>query len=117
MLAHCLQASIGFLVTTLFDLSYGVFFTVLPMLLLGLVPVINGHVARQLIGASVMCGIEVGLVAQLMSEMASDTHDDGRIFVVSVSLCFYGTRHCVSIWCQWRVDAKHHVALCELSKY
>ncbi|HAE89873.1 MAG TPA: 1,4-alpha-glucan branching protein, partial [Idiomarina sp.] len=69
-LRQCLRiafgASIGFLVTTLFDLSYGVFFTVLPMLLLGLVPVINGHVARQLIGASVMCGIEVGLVAQLL---------------------------------------------------
>ncbi|EAQ31365.1 DUF2955 domain-containing protein [Idiomarina baltica] len=69
-LRQCLRiafgASIGFLVTTLFDLSYGVFFTVLPMLLLGLVPVINGHVARQLLAASVMCGVEVGIVAQLL---------------------------------------------------
>ncbi|WP_286822995.1 MULTISPECIES: DUF2955 domain-containing protein [unclassified Idiomarina] len=69
-LRQCLRiafgGSIGFLVTALFDLSYGVFFTVLPMLLLGLVPMINRQVARQILAASVMCGLEVGILAQIL---------------------------------------------------
>lgn len=59
-------ASIGFLITAVFGLSYGVFFTVLPMLLLGIVPVINAHVARQMLAASAICGLEVGLLAQVL---------------------------------------------------
>jgi len=69
-LRQCLRiafgGSIGFLVTALFDVSYGVFFTVLPMLLLGLVPMINWQVARQMLASSVMCGLEVGILAQVL---------------------------------------------------
>jgi uncharacterized membrane protein YccC len=35
------------------------------MLLLGLVPVMNGHAARQLLAAAVVCGIEVGIIGGL----------------------------------------------------
>lgn len=56
-------ATIGFFLCKLFGWSNGVFFTVTPMLLLGLVPVMSAHAMRQLIASAVMSGIEVGLIA------------------------------------------------------
>ncbi|MGL4937766.1 DUF2955 domain-containing protein, partial [Shewanella sp.] len=51
-LRQCLRiatgATIGFTLCKIFGWSNGVFFTVTPMLLLGLVPVMNGHAMRQL---------------------------------------------------------------------
>ncbi|ELI6424739.1 DUF2955 domain-containing protein, partial [Aeromonas veronii] len=47
----------GFLLCKLFGWNYGVFYTVTPVLLLGMVPVMNGHAARQLIAAAVVCGV------------------------------------------------------------
>ena len=49
----------------IFGWSNRVFFTVTPVLLLGLVPVMNGHAARQLIASAAMCGLEVGLLGGL----------------------------------------------------
>jgi uncharacterized membrane protein YccC len=40
-------ATIGFTVSKIMDWNYGTFFTVYPMLLLGLVPILNAHVIRQ----------------------------------------------------------------------
>ncbi|WP_040502428.1 DUF2955 domain-containing protein [Idiomarina xiamenensis] len=69
-LRQCLRitvgASVGFCFAKVFGWSYGVFFTVLPMLLLGLVPVMNGHAARQLLAAGVMCALEVGIIGGLL---------------------------------------------------
>jgi hypothetical protein len=68
-LRQCLRiafgSTIGFLLCKLFGWNYGVFFTVTPMLLLGMVPVMNGHAARQLIASAVTCGLEVGLLGGL----------------------------------------------------
>ncbi|MGL5046592.1 MAG: DUF2955 domain-containing protein [Shewanella sp.] len=65
-LRQCLRiatgATIGFTLCKIFGWSNGVFFTVTPMLLLGLVPVMNGHAMRQLLASSVMSGLEVGLL-------------------------------------------------------
>ncbi|TNH93190.1 1,4-alpha-glucan branching protein [Aeromonas sobria] len=55
----------GFLLCKLFGWSYGVFYTVTPVLLLGMVPVMNSHAARQLIAAAAVCGVEVGLLGGL----------------------------------------------------
>jgi hypothetical protein len=68
-LRQCLRiatgATLGFTICKLFDLQYGVFFTVFPMLLLGLVPVMNGHVMRQLLASAVLTGLEVGIIGGL----------------------------------------------------
>ncbi len=68
-LRQCLRiatgATIGFTLCKLFGWNYGVFFTVVPMLLLGMVPVMNLHAARQLIFSSVVCGLEVGILSGL----------------------------------------------------
>ncbi|MFV0595074.1 DUF2955 domain-containing protein [Shewanella sp.] len=65
-LRQCLRiatgGTIGFTLCKLFGWSNGVFFTVTPMLLLGLVPVMNGHAMRQLLASSAMAGLEVGLL-------------------------------------------------------
>lgn len=68
-LRQCLRIAFGcttgFLLCKLFGWSYGVFYTVTPVLLLGMVPVMNGHAARQLIAAAAVCGVEVGLLGGL----------------------------------------------------
>ncbi|MEE1982463.1 DUF2955 domain-containing protein [Shewanella xiamenensis] len=65
-LRQCLRiatgGTIGFTLCKLFGWSNGVFFTVTPMLLLGLVPVISGHAIRQLLASSAIAGLEVGLL-------------------------------------------------------
>ncbi len=55
-------ATLGFTISKLFGWNNGVFFTVTPMLLLGMVPVMNAHAARQLVAAAVVCALEVGLL-------------------------------------------------------
>lgn len=55
-------ASLGFIFCKYFDLSNGVFFVVTPVLLLGLIPVMNAHIARQCIAAGAVCAVEVGLL-------------------------------------------------------
>lgn len=65
-LRQCLRiatgATIGFSLCKFFGWSNGVFFTVTPMLLLGLVPVMSQHAMRQIIASSVMAGLEVGIL-------------------------------------------------------
>lgn len=58
-------ATFGFTMSKLFGWDYGVFFTVTPMLLLGMVPVMSAHAARQLFGSAIVCGLEVGILGGL----------------------------------------------------
>ncbi|MFC3032707.1 DUF2955 domain-containing protein [Pseudoalteromonas fenneropenaei] len=60
-------ATLGFTISKLFNWNYGVFFTVMPMLLLGLVPVISAHAARQLFASAVICALEVGILAGILA--------------------------------------------------
>lgn len=68
-LRQCLRiatgSTLGFALCKVMGWDNGVFFVVTPMLLLGLVPVMNGQAARQLIAASICCGIAVGLLGGL----------------------------------------------------
>jgi hypothetical protein len=69
-LRQCLRvavgATLGFIFCKFFDFSFGVFFVIMPVMLLGLVPVLSGHVVRQLLASGVVSGIEVGLVGGLL---------------------------------------------------
>jgi uncharacterized membrane protein YccC len=49
--------------------NYGVFFTVFPMFLLGLVPILNGHIIRQFLANVSLNVIEVSLVVGLLKHM------------------------------------------------
>ncbi|TCN79592.1 DUF2955 domain-containing protein [Shewanella fodinae] len=68
-LRQCLRvatgATLGFVICKLMNWNYGVFYVVTPMLLLGLVPTMNAHAARQLLAAGAVCGIEVGIIGGL----------------------------------------------------
>lgn len=68
-LRQCLRiatgATLGFLLCKVMNWNYGVFFTVTPMLLLGMVPVMSGHAARQLLASAVTSSVEVGLLGGL----------------------------------------------------
>lgn len=69
-LRQCLRvatgATLGFTLCKIFDLHYGIFFTVTPMILLGLVPVMSAHAMRQIIASSVVAVIEVGFLTSLL---------------------------------------------------
>ncbi|MCG9696480.1 DUF2955 domain-containing protein [Shewanella sp. Isolate11] len=70
-LRQCLRiatgATLGFLIAKVFEFNNTVFFTVTPMLLLGLVPVMNMRVSRQVVVASVLSIVEVGVIAALFA--------------------------------------------------
>ncbi len=70
-LRQCLRiavgSTLGFLICKTMGWSNGVFFTVTPMLLLGMIPTISAHIARQLIAAGVVCAIEVGFIVAIVS--------------------------------------------------
>ncbi|GAP73740.1 permease of the major facilitator superfamily [Pseudoalteromonas sp. SW0106-04] len=59
MLRIATGATLGFSLSKLFNWPNGIFFTVYPMLLLGLVPIINAHIVRQFIASALFCGFAV----------------------------------------------------------
>ncbi|GGB20583.1 DUF2955 domain-containing protein [Agarivorans gilvus] len=62
-----LGASFGFVFCKFFELDFGVFFVVTPILLLGAVAKINANIVRQSLAAAVVSGLEVGLLAAIFS--------------------------------------------------
>lgn len=66
MLRIASGATLGFTLSKLFDWPNGIFFTVYPMLLLGLVPVINAHIARQFFASALFCAFAVLVVQGLL---------------------------------------------------
>lgn len=55
-------ATLGFTFCKFFDWNYGVFFTVTPILLLGMIPVMSARAAQQCLASAIVCGVEVGLL-------------------------------------------------------
>lgn len=72
-LRQCLRIAFGGLtglvISKLMGWNYGVFFTVFPMFLLAMIPVLNAHVVRQFLASAVLTGIEVSLVTGLTQHM------------------------------------------------
>ncbi|WP_136246555.1 DUF2955 domain-containing protein [Halomonas borealis] len=70
---QCLRVAfagvIGFAISHLMDWNYGVFYTVYPMFLLGMVPVFTPHVVRQFLGNVCLNVVEVSLVVGLTQHM------------------------------------------------
>lgn len=69
-LRQCLRiatgATLGFLCCKVLEFNYGVFFTVLPMLMLGILPKMSLHVVRQVMASSAIAIIEVALLAEYL---------------------------------------------------
>ena len=72
-LRQCMRVAgggtLGFVVSQLMGWNYGVFFTVFPMFLLGMVPVLNGHIIRQFLANVSVNVLEVSLVVGLLRHM------------------------------------------------
>ncbi|SNY99086.1 DUF2955 domain-containing protein [Halomonas sp. hl-4] len=72
-LRQCLRiaggGSLGFIISQLMGWNYGVFFTVFPMFLLGMVPILNGHIVRQFLANVSINVLEVSLVVGLLKHM------------------------------------------------
>ncbi|MBS3797545.1 DUF2955 domain-containing protein [Pseudoalteromonas sp. BDTF-M6] len=66
MLRIASGATLGFTLSKLFNWPMGIFFTVYPMLLLGMVPVINAHIARQFVASALFCAFAVLIVQGLL---------------------------------------------------
>ncbi|MBU9731527.1 DUF2955 domain-containing protein [Klebsiella variicola] len=81
-----LGAFIGFIVPKIFDWNYGVYFAVYPILILGITPFFNAHVARQLLLAGCF---NVG-IAMIVSGFFQ-----GNYFAVILAIVV------INIWCFW----------------
>ncbi|MGE6607337.1 DUF2955 domain-containing protein [Halomonas sp. NPDC076908] len=72
-LRQCLRVAgggaLGFIVSQLMGWNYGVFFTVFPMFLLGMVPILNGSIIRQFLANVSLNVLEVSLVVGLLKHM------------------------------------------------
>lgn len=70
---QCLRVAfgglIGLAIGKLMCWNYGVFFTVFPMFLLSMVPVLNAHIMRQFLGSALINCVEVSLVIGLTQHM------------------------------------------------
>ncbi|CAH1041731.1 DUF2955 domain-containing protein [Halomonas sp. TD01] len=72
-LRQCLRVagggSLGFIISQLMGWNYGVFFTVFPMFLLGMVPILNGGIIRQFLANVSLNALEVSVVVGLLKHM------------------------------------------------
>ncbi|HCA03150.1 DUF2955 domain-containing protein [Vreelandella alkaliphila] len=72
-LRQCLRVagggSLGFIISQLMGWNYGVFFTVFPMFLLGMVPILNGSIIRQFLANVSLNALEVSMVVGLLKHM------------------------------------------------
>lgn len=70
---QCLRVAfagmIGFAISHFMHWDYGVFFTVYPMFLVGMIPGFNAHVVRQFLGNACLNVVEVSLVVGLTQHM------------------------------------------------
>jgi hypothetical protein len=55
-------------ISSFYNTSYGVFYVVYPVMLLSLVPVFNGHVAKQFIFSAVLNCVEMVLIIGYLSK-------------------------------------------------
>ncbi|WP_166424336.1 DUF2955 domain-containing protein [Paraglaciecola sp. 20A4] len=61
-------AALGFTISKLMGWNYGTFFTVYPMLLLGMVPVLNSHLIRQFLANMTLVSIFVFVVQGMFGD-------------------------------------------------
>ncbi|MEJ6474223.1 DUF2955 domain-containing protein [Pseudoalteromonas piscicida] len=59
MLRIATGSTFGFALSKLLNWPYGIFFTVYPMLMLGLVPMLNAHIVRQFVLSGLVCAFSV----------------------------------------------------------
>ncbi|GAA3542932.1 DUF2955 domain-containing protein [Zobellella aerophila] len=104
----CLRVAIGstagMLLAKGMNWNFGVFFTVYPMLLLGMVPVLNRLVALQFIGSSLLTSLEIMLLPGLLSHwppaytVAVFVLFLARFFLMAKGpLMLFGATGCVSL--------------------
>ena len=82
-------ATLGFTISKLMGWSYGTFFTVYPMLLLGLVPVLNSHIIRQFLANMALVTVFILLVQGMFG-------DQPIPMTIAVFLIFYFMFRCMS---------------------
>lgn len=59
--------ALGFTLSKFFNWNYGVFYTITPILLMGLVPKLDIDSVRQCIGSALLCSVEVGILTSFFS--------------------------------------------------
>lgn len=72
-LRQCLRvaggATLGFVISKIMGWNYGVFFTVFPMFLLGMVPILNAGIIRQFLGNATINVVEVSLIIGFLQHL------------------------------------------------
>jgi len=81
--------TIGFIFCKFFNLGFGAFFVIMPVMLLGLIPSFNEHIIKQVIASGVVCGLEVGIVNGYLSSHPI-------VMTIIVALLFMGKFYCMA---------------------
>lgn len=99
-----LGSSVGMLVAKTMNWNFGVFFTVYPMLLLGMVPVLNRFVVLQFVGSALLSSLEIMLLPGLLGHWPPAYTVVvfclflGRFFLMARGpLMLFGASGCVSL--------------------
>ncbi|PSJ45183.1 1,4-alpha-glucan branching protein [Zobellella endophytica] len=99
-----LGSSAGMLVAKMMNWNFGVFFTVYPMLLLGMVPVLNRFVVLQFVGSALLTSLEIMLLPGLLGHWPPAYTVVvfclflGRFFLMARGpLMLFGASGCVSL--------------------
>lgn len=105
--------TIALSISTFYDVQYGVFFVVYPLMLMSLVPMFNLHVARQFIFSAAVNCVEMVLIVGYLSQWP--------VIMTTVVFALYVMRfrfmsgdRC-SCWDRWGGVPEHDAQLYELS--
>ncbi len=92
--------TIALSISTFYDVQYGVFFVVYPLMLMSLVPMFNLHVARQFIFSAAVNCVEMVLIVGYLSQWPV-IMTLGGVCPVRDAFPLYEPRDRCSCWDQW----------------
>ncbi|MGO1616493.1 MAG: DUF2955 domain-containing protein [Oceanisphaera sp.] len=112
----------GLLIAKMMNWNFGVFFTVYPMLLLGMVPVLNRFVALQFIGSSLLTSLEIMILPGILNHwppafiVVVFCLFLGRFFLMAKGpLMLFGASGCVSLSIMLHFSSYAHFDLAEMA--
>ncbi|MBO1520511.1 DUF2955 domain-containing protein [Oceanisphaera pacifica] len=112
----------GLLTAKVMNWNFGVFFTVYPMLLLGMVPILNRFVAMQFIGSSLLTSLEIMILPGILNHWPPAFIAMvfflflGRFFLMAKGpLMLFGASGCVSLSIMLHFSSYAHFDLAEMA--
>ncbi|ART82561.1 1,4-alpha-glucan branching protein [Oceanisphaera profunda] len=112
----------GLLISKLLNWNFGVFFTVYPMLLLGMIPVLNRFIALQFVASSLLTSLEIMILPSLLHHWPPAFTVVvfclflGRFLLMAKGpLMLFGASGCVSLSIMLHFSSYEHFSLTDMA--